>query len=86
MQVFYLAEDKLFKAEKAILEERKVLSSSVIDEESICGVVFYKIVVSAEEHGVISILQSVVARVDNTKKCLEQPKIIPGRQSFLIIK
>lgn len=82
---FYLAEKYLLTAEQNLLISAKVTNVDLVMLDSgICGVDFYRLTANASYNGAKSSLQSVVAKVKEFGHCHFQPKIIAGRQSFLV--
>jgi len=85
IRAFYSAENILLSTEEKVIAGDNV-SGAVIVEADICGVTFYRLTVASSYHGAQSILQSVIAKTGDFSSCIEKPKIIAGRQSFVIIK
>ncbi len=86
MQAFHAAENLLLQHEREVLSGSEINTTTIIDDDSICGIIFYRVTASTKNHGVVSELQSVIAKLDNTKKCDVRSNIVQGRQSFLVIE
>lgn len=86
---FYLAEDNLLRAERAILQRGEVnLDVAGVEVAKIaqgeCGEAFYRLTVTANYRGAKSVLQSVLVKINDAGNCLASRKITSGRQSFLM--
>lgn len=87
IKTFYRAENILVQAEQEILDGKAVTVPGVdvqLINSSICGIIFYRLTVKASYRGAESILQSILAKIGEVSRCQPQPKIVPGRQSFLV--
>ena len=90
IQAFYQAENLLTQYEQQILnmthkEDTHTENIKILDDSSICGVIFYQITAKTIFHKAQIELQSTLAMINNKINCEPKPvNITPGRQSFLI--